>query len=259
MTALAVFLSAVFGLLVGSFLNVVVHRVPRDQSIVRPRSHCPGCEAEITPRDNIPVVSWLLLRGRCRHCGQPISIRYPVIEIATAALFGVMALRFGWSWALPPFLAFAAVLIAVTAIDLELHRIPTPIVWTGFVVGVVLLIVATVTAEPRQWWPLARGLIGAAACGAAFFLVVLAIPRGMGMGDVRLVTLEGLFLGWLGPALPLVGVFFGFLIGSVVGVGLMVARKAGRKTRIAFGPFLAAGAMVAVLWGQRLVDLYRGS
>ena len=256
MDGLSILGSAVFGLVVGSFLNVVIHRVPRKESIVRPGSRCPACDTPIAPRDNVPVISWLLLRGRCRHCRARIPARYLVIEVSTAAIFGVMAARFGWSWALPAFLVFAGVLVSVTAIDLEHMRIPTPIVWSGFVVGLMLLVVATAASQPRVWWPLARGLIGAAACGGAFFLMALAAPRGMGMGDVRLVTLEGLFLGWLGAAIPLVGIFLGFLLGSVVGVGLIVARRAGRKSRIPFGPFLAAGALIAVVWGQEIVDAY---
>lgn len=248
--------SALVGLIVGSFLNVVIHRVPRDESIVRPRSRCPGCEHEIANRDNVPVVSWVLLRGRCRHCHERISARYPVVEAVTAALFVVVALRFGSSWALPAFLVFTAVLVAVSAIDLELRRIPTPIVWTGFVVGFVLLAAATLGPSPHRWWPLARGLIAAAVCGGVFFAIVLISPRGMGMGDVRLATLEGLFLGWLGPAIPAVGLFLGFLLGSVFGIALMVARRAGRKSKIPFGPFLAAGAYLTVLWGQNLVDAY---
>ena len=249
---------AVFGLIVGSFLNVVIYRVPRGESIVRPRSHCPECDAEIAPRDNIPVVSWLALRGRCRHCQARISPRYLLVEALTAALFVLVAIEFGESWALPAFLAFTAVLIAVTATDLEHRRIPTPIVWTGLVIGVVLLVAAT-AAESLPWWWMARAAIGAAACGGAFLALVLALPRGMGMGDVRLVTVEGLYLGWLGAGLPLVAIFLGFLVGSVVGIGLMVAGRAGRKTRIPFGPFLAAGAYVTLFWGQSLLDAYRGS
>src|SRR2546423_1575098 len=132
MDGLAVVGSAGLGLVVGSFLNVVIHRVPRDESIVRPRSRCPECDTPISPRDNIPVLSWALLRGRCRHCGVRIPVRYPLVEMLTAALFAVMGLRFGWSGALPAFLVFSAVLVSVSAIDLEHKRIPTPIVWTGF-------------------------------------------------------------------------------------------------------------------------------
>jgi leader peptidase (prepilin peptidase) / N-methyltransferase len=258
MDALAVGASVALGLAVGSFLNVVIHRVPRDESIVRPRSRCPACGTSIAARDNIPLLSFFLLHGRCRACGERISPRYPIVEALTAALFGVTAVRFGWNDALPAFLVFTAVLIAVSAVDLELRRIPTPIVWTGFVTGLALLGIATLGTTPHRWWPLARGLIGAAACGAVFLAIALVVPKGMGMGDVRLVTLEGLFLGWLGPAIPIVGIFLGFLIGSVCGIGLMLARRAGRKSQIPFGPFLASGAFAALLFGQQLVNTYRG-
>ena len=259
MDGLAVVGSAGLGLVVGSFLNVVIHRVPRDESIVRPRSRCPECDTTISPRDNIPVLSWVLLRGRCRHCQARISARYPLIEALTAVIFAVMGVRFGWNGALPAFLVFAAVLVSVSAIDLEHMRIPTPIVWTGFLLGLALLAVATAIVVPREWWPVARGLIGAAACGGSFFVIAMVAPGGMGMGDVRLVTLEGLFLGWMGAAIPVVGLFFGFLLGAVVGLALRVGGRVGRKAKIPFGPFLAAGALIAVIWGQQVVDIYRGS
>jgi leader peptidase (prepilin peptidase)/N-methyltransferase len=174
-------------------------------------------------------------------------------------LFAVMALRFGLSWALPAFLVFASVLVAVSVIDLEFRRIPTPIVWTGFALGLALLVVATASLRSRPWWMLARGLIGAAACGMALLAVALIVPKGMGLGDVRLVTLEGLFLGWLGAGIPLVGIFLGFLLGSIVGVALIFFRKAGRKTKLPFGPFLAAGAVIAVVYGQEILNRYRGT
>lgn len=241
------------GLIVGSFLNVVVHRVPRGESIVRPSSRCPGCQAEIAPRDNIPVLSWLLLRGRCRHCSQPISPRYPAIELATGVLFALAAVRFGPSVELAAFAALFASLVAVTAIDLELRLVPKRIVWPTFGTGLVLLAVAAaVLGEPRR---LADAALGAAGAFAVLFLIHLISPRGMGFGDVRLAALLGLFLGWLGPAHVGLGLFAGFVAGGLAGI-LALALGRSRKSALPFAPFLAAGTVLAVLLGRPILDWY---
>jgi leader peptidase (prepilin peptidase)/N-methyltransferase len=247
---------AAFGLLVGSFLNVVIYRVPRGESVVRPPSHCPGCDRRLTARDLVPILSWLALRGRCRTCAAPISARYPAVEAVTGVLFGLLGARFAGSWALPAYLLFAAVLVVLSMIDLDTMTLPRRIVYLGAGAGAVLLTVASVAAgEPERLWWAAAGAAGA----LAFFLALhLASPRAMGFGDVRLAALIGLYLGWLGLREVPVGLFLGFLLGAVVGVVALVIGRAARKTQVPFGPFLAAGALVTVMAGQPIVALWLG-
>ena len=253
MTAL-VLLVAVLGLVIGSFLNVVIWRVPRGESIVHPSSHCPACEHAVRPRDNVPVVSWLLLRGRCRDCAAPISWRYPLVEAATGVLFVVLALRIGLQPELPAFLYLGAIGVALWMIDIDVRRLPDPIVLPSYVVGTVLLAVAA--AVSQEWEPLVRALIGMAALYAFYFLLALIYPAGMGFGDVKLAGVLGLYLAWLGWAELVVGAFLGFMLGGVVGILLMLTRRAGRKSQLPFGPYMLAGAFLSILWGGALADLY---
>ena len=246
----------VMGLMVGSFLNVVVHRVPKGLSVVRPRSRCPGCENEIQWRDNIPVLSWVLLRGRCRHCRESISARYPAIELSTGLLFAVAALRFGPTIESVAFATLFAVLVAVTAIDIELRLIPKRIVWAAFAAGVLLLgAEAARTGEPRR---MVEALAGSLGAFVLLFVVHLISPRGMGFGDVRLAVVLGLFLGWLGPAHVGLGVFLGFVAGGAAGVVALAAGRS-RKSSLPFGPFLALGTFVAVVAGEPILDWYLGA
>jgi leader peptidase (prepilin peptidase)/N-methyltransferase len=245
---------AVLGLLVGSFLNVVVWRVPRGESVVRPPSHCPGCDTPIRPRDNVPVVSWLLLRGRCRDCSAPISARYPLVEAGTAATFAVMALAIGFEPELPAFLYLAAIGVALCLIDIDVKRLPNAIVLPSYVVAAALLGVAA--AVDGAWGDLLRAGLGMVALYGFYFLLAVIYPRGMGFGDVKLAGVLGLYLGWLGWAEVIAGAFLGFLFGGVVGGALMLGRRAGRKSMIPFGPFMLAGALVAIIWGGALADLY---
>jgi leader peptidase (prepilin peptidase)/N-methyltransferase len=245
---------AVLGLLVGSFLNVVVWRVPRGESVVRPPSHCPSCDTPIRPRDNVPVVSWLLLRGRCRDCSAPISPRYPLVEIGTAATFAVMALAIGFEPELPAFLYLAAIGVALCLIDIDVRRLPNAIVLPSYVVAAVLLGVAA--AVDDAWDDLLRAGLGMLALYGFYFVLALIYPRGMGFGDVKLAGVLGLYLGWLGWAEVVAGAFLGFLFGGVVGGVLLLVRRAGRKSMIPFGPFMLAGALVAIIWGGALADLY---
>jgi leader peptidase (prepilin peptidase)/N-methyltransferase len=256
-TALIAVICGVYGLVIGSFLNVVIWRVPRKESVVRPRSRCPGCEAPIAPRDNIPVLSWLMLRGRCRHCGEPIALRYPFVELVTGVAFAAVGARFAHSWGLPAFLVFTAALIALSAIDLEHYVLPNRIIYPLGFVGVPLLALAS--ALDHDWSALGRAFGGAVAAFAFFYVVHLIAPHGMGFGDVRLSFVLGLFLGWLGWAYVAAGLFAGFLYGAVVGVGVMaVVGMRGRKMQIPFGPFLALGAMTLVLFGAPILDWYKG-
>ena len=257
MTAAVAAVCGLLGLAVGSFLNVVIYRVPRKESVVRPRSRCPGCGTQLAERDNIPIVSWVLLRGHCRTCGDPISARYPLVELTTAALFVAAALRFGLDWVLPAYLVFFAALVAITFIDLELYIIPNRVLYPTLYITVPLLVLAA--AAQGDWDNLQRALVGAVGAWVFFLLLHLVSPRGMGFGDVRLSFLLGLFLGWLDLRHVFLGIFVGFLLGSIVGIVLMVLRRRGRKDHIPFGPFLAAGSVIAVLFGSTILGWYSPS
>lgn len=245
---------ALIGLMIGSFLNVVVWRVPRGESVVSPPSACPACDHEIRARDNVPVLGWLLLRGRCRDCGEPISARYPVVEALSAVLFGVMAVRFGFDWELVAYLYLAAVGLALALIDLDTKRLPDVLTLPSYGVAAVLLGLAALLGD-HPGAPL-RALAGALEVGAFYFAVWFAYPAGMGFGDVKLAPTIGAYLGWISYGALVVGVFAGFLFGAVVGIGLVLAQKGGRKTKVPFGPFMLAGALVAILWGDQLADAY---
>jgi leader peptidase (prepilin peptidase) / N-methyltransferase len=245
--------AGLLGLAVGSFLNVVIYRVPRGESLMRPASHCPHCEAEVRNRHNIPVIGWLLLRGRCADCAAPISGRYPLVEAGTAALFVAVGARFGWSWELPAYLYLAAVAVALAAIDLDIMRLPDKIVLPSYGVALLLLIPAAIAAHSLH--AATRGLIAAAVL-YAFYWILAILPRGMGGGDVKLAPLLGLYLGWLGWSSVAVGAFAGFLLGGLVGIALIATRRAGRKSRIAFGPYMLAGALLAVFLATPIADWY---
>jgi leader peptidase (prepilin peptidase)/N-methyltransferase len=253
-TAVVAALCGLFGLLIGSFLNVVIWRVPRGESIVRPPSHCPGCDNPIAPRDNIPVVSWLLLRGRCRHCGTRISWRYPAVELATAGLFVAVAAKFGPHPELPAYLYLAAIAIALTLIDLDHFRLPDPITLPSYAVGLVLLLIPAIADS--DWWPYERALIGMAALFAFYDVVAFVAPKGMGGGDVKLAGILGLYLGWLGWEELAVGAFMAFLVGGIVSIGLVLFAGAGRKTRVPFGPFMLIGAFIGIFAGHPIGHAY---
>lgn len=257
LTVLVVAWCAVLGLVVGSFLNVVVYRVPRDQSVVRPASRCPVCGHRVRARDNVPVLSWLLLRGRCRDCGTRISARYPLVELGTATAFALVALRFGASWELPAFLYLAAVSIALALIDIDVRRLPNAIVYPSYPVGVALLTLAA--AGTGDWGALGRAALGAVALFVFYVVLVVVHPRGMGMGDVKLSGVLGLHLGWLGWSAVVVGGFLGFLVGGLYGVALLASRRAGRRSMIPFGPFMLVGAWLAVVVAQPVTDWYLGA
>jgi leader peptidase (prepilin peptidase)/N-methyltransferase len=247
MTAARVVLAALGGLAIGSFLNVVVWRVPRHESLVKPPSHCPGCDALIKPWDNVPVVSWLLLRGRCRSCGEPISVRYPLVEAATALLYVAVVLARHDAAGVALGIALMTILVPVVLIDYDHHIIPNAITAFGAVVALAITL-----ALDRGF--VVEQLIAAAAAGGFFFVVAMLYPRGMGMGDAKLAGVLGLYLGRaVGPAVAIA-----FITGSLVGV-LIIARKGaaeGRKTRVPFGPFLALGGAIALFVGTQLANDY---
>jgi len=254
MTALAAAICFVIGLCVGSFLNVVIYRVPRRESVVRPRSHCPACEAPIADRDNIPVLSWMLLRGRCRSCGARISVRYPLVELGTAVLFVAAAVRLGATWQLPAFCVFFASLLAISVIDLDHYIIPNRVIYPTLAVTIPLLVVAA--AADGSWDHLRNAAIGGVAGFAVLLAIHVAVPRGMGFGDVRLAGVIGMMLRWLGLRYLFLGLFLAFLLASVIGVALIAARLRSRKDAVPFGPFMALGAVLAVLWGRAILSVY---
>ncbi len=254
MTALLALGLVPVGLVVGSFLNVVIHRVPEKQSVVRPRSRCPRCSTTLKPWDNVPVLSWLLLRGRCRNCRGAISIRYPLVEVATAALFVAAALRLGVDPVLPAFLVVFAALLAISAVDLERFIVPNRILYPALFMAAPLLVVAA--ALDDDWSSLWGAVLGGVLAWVLLFAIHMASPKGMGFGDVRLAGLIGMLLGWLSIGHVLLGLFLAFLTAAVVGVGLMLTGVRGRKDRVPFGPFLALGAITAVFVGGPVLSWY---
>jgi len=235
---------ACLGLAVGSFLNVVIYRVPRNESIVSPGSACPHCGTPIANRDNVPVVSWLVLRGRCRSCGGPISARYPIVEATTSLLFLGAALRYGYDASLPALLVLLAGLFALACIDFEVRLLPRKIVYALLgMVAALLLVAAIWTGDYRSLWI-------AAACSAGWFLVFWIINRVdarlLGYGDVRLALVLGLGLGWLGVQAVLLGFFAANLLGAIIGLSLIAAKKMRRDQPIPYGVFLALGAALAI-------------
>jgi leader peptidase (prepilin peptidase)/N-methyltransferase len=241
-----------FGLLIGSFLNAVIHRVPRRQSIVSPGSRCPSCGYDLKWYDNIPVISYLMLGGRCRKCRQAISVRYPIVELVTAAVFVAHYAVFGWTPLLLVRLVFAASLVALFAIDLEHHLLPDVITLPGIVLG----LVASAFLPPG----LAEALIGVLIGGGVLWAIGEAYFRysgqeGMGGGDVKMLAMIGAFLGW---KLVLVTLVLSSIAGSILGLAIVAVKRGGMKYALPFGTFLALGALAASLVGDRIVTWYAG-
>lgn len=250
--ALTLIILFIVGAAIGSFLNVVIYRVPRGEdwreqlrSLAWPGSHCPSCDVQLKWYDNIPLLSYALLGGKCRKCAQHIPWRYPLVELANAALFVLAGWYFGLEAELFPALLFISALIAIFFIDLEHYIIPNVIVLPAAVIGVV----AGIAIAPSRWLEI---LVAGAASGAFFFLIVFIRPGGMGMGDVKLAAMMGFFLG----KAVLAALFLGFLFGAIVGVALIAAGRKGRKSRVPFGPFLAIGGIIALFVGNTLLEEY---
>ena len=256
------------GLLIGSFLNVVVHRVPAGMSISSPPSACPGCHAPIKAYDNVPVLSWLALRGRCRSCSTAISARYPIVELATGGFFALVA-AVVWPWTAVPteaaplvaallelvaFLWLAGASVALAIIDVEHHRLPDTIVLPSYAVGLVLL--GASSALSGEWDALLRGVVGMAALFVFYLALALVKPGAMGLGDVKLAGVLGLWLGWLGWGELVVGAFAAFLLGGLFSIVLLATRRAQRTGGIPFGPWMLAGAWVGVLVGGTVAASY---
>lgn len=246
-------LAGILGLAIGSFLNVVVHRVPEGRSVTRPRSACPACGTAIAARDNIPVLSWVLLRGRCRSCAAAISARYPAVEAGTAALFVGVTARYGPGWTAAVLAAFGAGALALALVDLDRMLLPRRILYPTAATCAAILIAAAATTG--AWSRLGTAAACAAAAFAVFFLLNLVNPRWLGFGDVRLAGLIGLVLGWLGPAEVIVGLLVANLVGLVVAGGGMATGRLDRRSRLPYGVFLAGGSIVSALAGAPLAAL----
>lgn len=239
----------IFGLIIGSFLNVCIYRIPAGKSIVAPPSSCGSCGTRLKPLDLFPVVSWIFLGGKCRYCGEPIAIRYPFVELMTGLLFSVVYWQHGINWILLPYLTLTAVLIAITFIDLDYQIIPNKInlfALVGFLVFNIILGYINWTDS------LLGALIGG---GFLFLLVIISKGAAMGMGDVKLLAVLGLYLGWTSIILTLL---LSFIIGGVFGVLLLVLKIKGRKDAIPFGPWIAIAAFITIVFGSNILTWYIG-
>jgi leader peptidase (prepilin peptidase)/N-methyltransferase len=244
---------AVAGLLFGSFVTVLVHRLPRKESVVGPRSRCPRCGTLIRAVDNVPLVSYLLLQGRCRSCGARISAEYPLTELATAILFAGAGLVIRPVWAAAIVAPFLGVMLAVALIDLRWRIVPNRLTYPAVLVFLLAIVAGHLAGGGVD---AVRGLLGLALYAGPLFLLALALPAGMGMGDVKLAALIGLVLGSLGLAYVAVAAFAGVVGGGVGAILAMSAMGYGRKQTIPFGPFLAAGAVVAALAAPQIAGMY---
>ena len=254
MDVIVIAIAALFGLVIGSFLNVVVYRVPNGLSVVHPPSACPNCHSEIRHRDNVPVFGWLWLRGKCRDCSEPISVRYPVVEAGTALVFGWFAWGVGPRWVLIGYLWFAAVTIALGLIDFDTKRIPNRILLPGSVVGLILLAIGA--AADSAWPDLGRAVLAGLAYFIGFLIVALIIPRGFGMGDVKLAFLLGLFAGFQSWRALIVGVYGAITVGGLIAIVLLIARRVDRNTAIPFGPSMILGCWIAILYADPVLSWY---
>jgi len=249
-------LVAVLGLAAGSFANVVIYRVPDGRSVVSPPSACPKCGARVRAYDNVPVLSWAMLGGRCRDCRAPISLRYPAVELLVGALFVGVWWRFGASWSTGVEAALVLGLVVLGFVDFDQMVLPRRIVYADLAVAVAIALAGS--ADGGHWGRLEVAVLCAAVPWALFFAINYVAPHALGFGDVRLALLIGFGLGWLGPTYTFLGFLAASALGSVAGLALVAARKANRHTAVPFGTFLAAGAVLAMLAGQPLVGWYAG-
>jgi leader peptidase (prepilin peptidase)/N-methyltransferase len=268
-------IGGVFGSIIGSFLNVVVYRMPRRLSVVAPPSACPQCGHRIRGRDNVPVLSWLLLRGRCRDCAAPISVRYPLVELGTAVFFAAVVWRAvaagtvesgavvsaggagsgpGWALELIAFLYLASISVSLTLIDIDTHVLPDRIVLPAYIIGAALLGAAALLTH--DYGQLVSAAVGLAALWLLYFAMFAVYPGGMGFGDVKLAGVLGLFLGFLGWGTLAVGAFAAFVLGGLFAAVLLVAGRATRKSTIPFGPWMLAGSWLGIFFGPVIAAAY---
>ena len=248
------FIVFLLGSLIGSFLNVCIYRLPRNLSVIFPSSRCPSCNIPIKAYDNIPLLSFLLLGGRCRYCKTRISLRYPLVEALNALLYVLVLWRFGFGWHMPVLFAFCSAMIVITFIDLDFQIIPDTITLPGIPIG--LIAASLVLPDPFDrslLLGLGGAIIGLFTGGAIFYVIAVLSRGGMGGGDIKMMAMVGSFMGWKSTLLT---TFAGSLLGSCVGIFLMVVKGKGRKTKVPFGPFLAAGALISLFCGQEILSLY---
>ena len=253
-------LAGLLGLTFGSFANLVIDRVPRDGPEVRPASRCPACGEPLAWWDRLPLLGWLLRRGRCRHCRAPIAVRHPLVELAMGVLWLVLTLRLvsaGLGWSVPAYLALAFVCVVLAVIDARTRLLPNRVTYPAFPVVLGLLLVASLGLGDLG--RLVRGLLAAVAVGGLFLVLALISPRGMGLGDVKLAPTLGLALGWLSWGAVVVGVFAAFLLGGLAGLAAIGLLGLTRKSLLPFGPWLVTGALLGVLAGADVAAWYARS
>ena len=262
MVAAVSVLAVVLGGAIGSFVNALAYRVPRGLPVAASRSACPACGAQIRARDNLPLLSYVLLRGHCRDCGSTISARYPIVEATVALLFLAVVAFLGAVWVVPAYWWFVMIVTALVLTDLDHKRIPNRILFPGIAGGAVLLFAGALadgSADGGGWAAIGRAGGGAAIYFGLLLCIALIARGGFGFGDVKLAALLGMFLAYRSWAALWSGIFLAFLLGGLAAVALLVTRRAGRKQAIPFGPALVAGALIAIAYGQDLVDWYLGA
>lgn len=254
------YLSAfLLGSIVGSFLNVCIYRMPRNLSIISPSSRCPSCSTTIRPQDNIPIISFLILGGRCRYCKARIPARYPMVEFINGLMYALVALRFSIGWHTPALLAFCSAMLVIIFIDLDFQIIPDSVTIPGIIVGFIAgSLILPDPFERDSLLGLKGSLTGLISGGGLFYLIAILghiafRQEAMGGGDIKMMAMTGAFLGWKAVLLT---TFSGSLLGSVAGIFLMVFRGKGRMAKIPFGPFLAAGAVLSLFYGQEMLAFY---
>ena len=255
--ALLLALLGLFGLAVGSFLNVLIVRVPAGESVLRPASKCPQCEQPITPRDNIPVLSWILLRGRCRNCGKEIPAGYPLVEISNTVLWIVAGVRFGATWPVIAYALVFSVLLALSVIDLELYLLPNRITYPTMIASAVAVVPLSYLATDEPLRHIRDALLSGFAYAAFLAVMLIAFEfvtkkQGMGMGDVKLAVVLGIWVGWIDPLLVVYSLIAASLLGLLVGLGVFLVRRESRP--YPFGPWLALGAFAVIVWSEPILD-----
>jgi leader peptidase (prepilin peptidase)/N-methyltransferase len=244
----------IFGSIVGSFLNVCIYRIPRNLSVITPSSRCPSCNSPIMPWDNIPLISYIFLGGRCRKCRSKISLRYPLVEFLNASLYVLVLWRFGFMWHSLVYFVFCSALVVIFFIDLDFQIIPDRITLPGIVIG--LITGSFLLPDPflrYSFLGYKASVIGFFIGGGLFYAVAILSRGGMGGGDIKMMAMVGALMGWKGALLT---TFLGSLTGAVIGIFLMVFKGKGRKTKIPFGPFLALGAIITLFYGQEIFFWY---
>ncbi|MBE0427795.1 MAG: prepilin peptidase [Nitrospirae bacterium] len=244
----------IIGSIIGSFLNVCIYRIPRNLSIIVPSSMCPSCNAPIRPWDNIPLLSYISLRGKCRECKAKISFRYPLVELLNALLYVLILWRFGLGWFTPVYFILCSSLIVITFIDLDFQIIPDRITLPGIPIG--LLAGSFLLPDPFMRYSILgfkSSIIGFLVGGGLFYVISVISRGGMGGGDIKMMAMVGSFMGWKSAIMT---TFFGSLTGSVFGLFLMLFKGKGRKTKVPFGPFLALGTIITLFYGQEILQWY---